>query len=231
MWCNKTQGGTSLVTVRVPLSRETTRHMTVRRERKRLCSAEDDFKKMRPLSSSSLWGTVQRADFTSRQIKAPCARRWRFCEKTTVSFRRCQATGGKTSSPFLEKPPFCNGDVCAWKRRAENPRLWTHLTGYTTALHVNVGVMSWYSIVMFAMCYWWQSQNFRHGCTFLKTGFVLFQRSLLLHLAGRSFTSFPESCCPSLVWLGWEWTQTGSTCVCASPSVVLSTCVCICSVC
>lgn len=103
MRCNKTQRGTSLVTVRVPLSRETTRHMTVGREPKRLCSVEDDFRIMRLLSSSSIRGTVQQADFTSREIKVP----------VRASFHRCQATGGKTSSPFIENTPCGNGYACA----------------------------------------------------------------------------------------------------------------------
>lgn len=73
--------------------------------------------------------------------------------------------------------------------------------------------------------HWWRHQN-HHGFIVLTLVLSLFQHGLLFHLAGRSFTSFPESCCPSQVWLGLDWSQTGSKCV----SVVVSMCVCVCTV-
>lgn len=88
--------------------------------------------------------------------------------------------------------------------------------------------------VLSAMSHWWQRQNLYMGVLFLRLVSSLFQQSLLFHLAGRSFTSFPESCCPSHVWLGWKWSQTGSkyvyVCVRVCLSVVLSVCVCVCTV-
>lgn len=102
MRCNKTQRGTSLVTVRVPLSRETTRHMTVGREPKRLCSVEDDFRIMRLLSSSSIRGTVQRADFTSREIKVPVRAAEGFVRKPLHHFTDVRLQVEKPAAPSLK---------------------------------------------------------------------------------------------------------------------------------
>lgn len=157
-----------------------------------------------------------------------------------ASFQNCMATDGKTRQSFHENTLF---EVILlvqqqWSHTSTMKMIWKSPFVAFLSFHSRAEpphqmlILVHQCTVMFAMSHWWQRQNLHMGVLFLRLVSSLFQQSLLFHLAGRSFTSFPESCCPSQVWLGWEWSQTGSkyVCVCVCLCVVLSMCVCVCTV-